>query len=635
MKTSIKIALVLFFQALLLSFSAQSAEIELTPEEQQWLTDNPIIRLSPDPDFAPIEAIDEAGQYVGMGADYMALIEEKAGIKFTMTPYNSWKKVVEETKLKNIDVLAAITKSTQREEYLNFAPAHIKLPGMIIVSDRISGTITLEDLKDLRVASPAGYVWFDLIGNDHPDIKLLEASNLKAGLRDLSFGVIDAVIADPATVTQVIKEEGLSNLRIGGETGYFFDLAFAVRKDWPILRNILEKSVLSISEEEHKQIFDKWIQFSSEGISKSVLIALLVGFAIIIALAVGFMFINKLLRTQVAKQTLALNEANDRLSNINVELEERVDERTLDLKKAYGQLKSSQVKLVQSEKMASLGQMVAGVAHEINTPLGYTHSNMMVIKDFIGRVKTTESQFSEWKNLMSDEAATEEAISDKFIEVDSAFAELNEDDEIDECRELVDDTLYGIEQISDITQNLKDFSRLDQAASSEVNLNDNIERTLKLAKNQIKDHIRLELVLGDIPRVSCNSSQINQVLLNLITNACQAIVSSGKEKGLLGIESSSDGERVSIEIKDNGIGMSQEIGDKMFDPFYTTKDVGKGTGLGLSICYNIVIKEHRGRIVIRTREGFGTRFIISLRINQEQDSNTSQEALPQADISAV
>jgi signal transduction histidine kinase len=134
-----------------------------------------------------------------------------------------------------------------------------------------------------------------------------------------------------------------------------------------------------------------------------------------------------------------------------------------------------------------------------------------------------------------------------------------------------------------------------------------------LAKNLLRDHIHVELSLGQIPSIKCNPSKINQVLLNLITNACHAIDVSGKEVGKLAIDTDFDGDRVNITIKDNGIGIAKDVGKKMFDPFYTTKEIGQGTGLGLSICYNIIVKEHKGQISVRTREGVGTKFIISLR----------------------
>ena len=170
-----------------------------------------------------------------------------------------------------------------------------------------------------------------------------------------------------------------------------------------------------------------------------------------------------------------------------------------------------------------------------------------------------------------------------------------------------------MDQISEITQNLKEFSRLDKAETDKVNLNDNINRTLKLAKNLVSDNIKVKLALGDIPLVKCSPSKINQVLLNMITNSCHAIDLSKRDDGILRIETNYDGDRVNIIIRDNGVGIAETTGRKMFDPFYTTKSVGEGTGLGLSISYNIIVKEHRGRIKVRTKEGIGTQITLGLR----------------------
>ena len=631
MKFLVTTLCVFLFQGLIHSTVAFSAQVVLTAEERQWLIEHPVIRLSPNPAFAPIEEVNARDEYVGMAADYMTLIENKTNFKFAIVGYPTWKQVEEETRLSNVDVLAAVTQSAQREEYLNFTTPHIKLPGMIIVNDRTKGSVTIGDLKNMKVASPAGYLWFDLIGYDYPEIKLLEADNLRAGLRDLSSGLLDAVLADPATATLAIKEEELSNLRFGGETGYFFDLAFGTRKDWPILRDILEKSVQSISEEEHQAIFDNWIQSKGEeGISKNGLTGVAIGIALLIVLAMEFMFVSRLFRIRLAQQTEALNEANANLSEVNVELEQRVAEHINDLEKAYSELKYSQVKMVQSEKMAALGQMVAGIAQEINIPLGYAHSNVIALKDFFAKVKKVDANFNDWKNLISDGFSSEDDISNKFLEVDNAFAELNGCDEIEK---LATETLYNHDQISDITKNLKDFSRLDQAEIAEVNLNDNIQQTLKLAKNLLKDHISINLSLGQIPAIKCNPSKINQVLLNLITNACHAMSVSGKETGKLQIETDFDGDQVNIGIKDNGIGIAKDVGKKMFDPFYTTRQTSQGTGLGLSISYNIIVKEYKGKISVRTREGIGTKFVISLPVAEIKALPVDPDAMPEDEVS--
>ena len=636
MKLLSGIVCIFLLQGLIYSSDVLPAQVVLTAAERQWLIEHPVIRLSPNPAFAPIEEVNARGEYVGMAADYMTLIESKTNFKFSIVGYANWQQVEEQTRQKNVDVLAAVTRSKQREEYLNFTTPHIKLPGVIVVSDRTAGSVAIDDLKNKKVASPAGYLWFDLIGYDHPDIKLLEVADLGAGLRDLSSGLLDAVVADPAAVTLAIRQEGLSNLRIGGETGYSFDLAFATRKDWPILRDILEKLIQSISQEEHQAILDNWVQSKGEeGISKNLLIGVAIGLAMIVLLAMIFVFVKMLLRIRLAQRTEELKQVNLKLSEVNVALEQRATESVRDMEKAYSDLKLSQVKMEQSEKMAALGQMIEGIAHEINTPLGYAHSNVMAMNDFFARVKKVEVSFNAWRNLIGDGFSSEDDISNRFLEVENAIAELSENDEIKQCDELVTDTLDGLDQISDITQNLKDFCRMDQTETVEVNLNDNIERTLKLAKNLLKDHISVDLLLGQIPLVKCNPLKVNQVLLSMITNACQAIDISDKETGKLKIETDFDGDQVNISIKDNGVGISEDVGKKMFDPFYTTRQDGQGTGLGLSISYNIIVKQHKGKISVRTREGIGTKFVISLPVESIIAVPVEPHGMPDNQISTA
>lgn len=626
MKSVMTTICILMLQGLLYSPTVNSTELVLSTEEKQWLTEHPVIRLSPNPVFAPIEEVNSDGEYIGMAADYMALIEKKVNVEFTIVGYPSWKKVIEQARQKNVDVLATLARSSQREAYLNFTTAYINLPGMIFVNDQIPGRVTMDDLKNMNVATPAGDAWRDLIANNHPGISLLEAANLTQGLLDLSSGLLDAVIADPAAVTNVVRKQGISNLRIGGETGYYINFTFAVRKDWPVLIDILEKAIQSISEQEHQAIFDKWVEFKVEtGLSKNVQIGLLIAGLVVIVLAIGFVFMHAMIRIRVVQQTGELDGTNAKLFEINAELEQRLIAQTRELEKARNDLTTSQVNMVQSEKMAALGQMIAGIANEINTPLGYSRSNVMIMKEFASRVKNIETIFSTWKNLMSDGFASEDDIANQFLELDVIFSEMIKNDEIEECAELAADTLYGLDQIAEITQNLKDFSKLDQTETADVNINDNIERTLKLAKNLLSDHIDVKLSLGQVPLIKCNSSKINQVLLNLITNACHAINVSGKDKGILAIKTHFDDDLVKISIKDNGEGIAQDVGKKIFDPFYTTKGAGQGTGLGLSIGYNIIVKEHKGKISVHTREGFGTKITISL--HPETSSNLPEELI--------
>jgi signal transduction histidine kinase len=274
------------------------------------------------------------------------------------------------------------------------------------------------------------------------------------------------------------------------------------------------------------------------------------------------------------------------------------------LARAYRELKSSQSHLVQSEKMASLGQMVAGVAHEINTPLGYVRNNVELFLERQRLQAATLDGYSLLLHMMESADSSEDAIALQLNEVRQLHDDLGGGDETEA---LLGDTLYGIGQIADLVSSLKDFSRVDQAMSDDIDINDCLETTLKIAHNTLKHRVQVVRKYGDLPALRCMPSKLNQVFLNLITNAAQAI----EQQGTILLRTYAENGRVHIVVEDNGKGMPPEVIAKVFDPFFTTKPIGQGTGLGLAIAYQI-IQEHGGDIRVASRVGQGTRFVVRL-----------------------
>ena len=281
------------------------------------------------------------------------------------------------------------------------------------------------------------------------------------------------------------------------------------------------------------------------------------------------------------------------------------------LEEAYRQLKFSQAQLVQSEKMASLGQMVAGVAHEINTPLGYVRNNVEMMQSTFQQIREVLDQHEHLLELISAESPDEQAITASIIGASSASADLRDVLPDAEADALFKDTLFGVDQIKELVINLRNFSRLDQAKVADINLNDCLEQTLVIANNVLKGKITVVKRLGEIPPVACSPSQVNQVLLNLITNASQAIE---HDNGRIAVVTEHDTDWVHVSVQDNGKGIAQEDLKKIFDPFFTTKPIGQGTGLGLSISFQIV-EAHGGTIRVSSIPGKGTRFVVSLPKN--------------------
>jgi len=308
-----------------------------------------------------------------------------------------------------------------------------------------------------------------------------------------------------------------------------------------------------------------------------------------------------------------------KLKAANVNLEMRVEKRTRELSEALKHLKESEAQLIQSEKMSSLGQMVAGVAHEINTPLAYVKNSLGSVADKLPELGTAIERSAQLLALLQAGGnANAEALNRQFALVSAQIAQLKKQRVIEELNGLVKDGLYGTGQVAEIVGNLKDFSRLDRSKVTRFNLNEGLNSTLLLAKHLLKS-VTVNKQFGDIPDIICAPSQINQIFLNLITNATQAMEIGN---GILTLTTRSDGQGVRVEIADNGKGIAPEVLPKIFDPFFTTKEIGKGTGLGLSISYKIV-QQHGGRITVQSKVGAGTKFTVWLPVNPPVETEIS------------
>ncbi|HEX7328627.1 MAG TPA: DAHL domain-containing protein [Casimicrobiaceae bacterium] len=333
---------------------------------------------------------------------------------------------------------------------------------------------------------------------------------------------------------------------------------------------------------------------------------------------------------RLVRSVRVIARVNHELKDANESLERRVQERTEALSQALDDLKESESQLVQNEKMASLGQMVAGVAHEINTPLAYVRSSLETVQShFDGFLRDFVGAMSRLVDLMRSPETPEAELSDQFETAVAIRDRMDEHPIADEIASLLENGVHGVDEISGIVVNLKDFSRRDRSQVTRCAIEDCLASTLQIAKPVLAGR-RVRRLFAATAAIQCAPSQINQIFLNLITNAAQAT----DEHGVITLVTRmADPQHVVVEVMDNGAGIDDDVLPKIFDPFFTTKAVGKGTGLGLSIVYKIV-EQHGGTIRVHSRPGVGTKFTVAFPVDTGDSATLDSQPVPEIDIAA-
>ena len=314
---------------------------------------------------------------------------------------------------------------------------------------------------------------------------------------------------------------------------------------------------------------------------------------------------------------LKMRFLNKQLAEQKDDLEKRVEERTDELKTALNDLQESQLQLVQTEKMSALGELVAGVAHEINNPVGFIDGNLEFLEentfDIIKHLRLYQNYYPNPEIVISQNA--------KEIELDIL---------IEDIPQIISSMKIGVERIGDISNSLRNFSRSDSSLKVACDIHEGIDSTLMILKHRLKANnkrpeIKVHKDYGELPLVKCYSGQLNQVFMNIISNSIDALEDynsqfSYEEKNqnpshiLITTEFDSDTDKVSISFKDNGPGIPSDVLGSIFEQFFTTKSVGKGTGLGLSISRQIVEEKHQGKLICSSLPGEGTEFMIKLPV---------------------
>jgi two-component system, NtrC family, sensor kinase len=308
-----------------------------------------------------------------------------------------------------------------------------------------------------------------------------------------------------------------------------------------------------------------------------------------------------------------MNDNVDTVAMTRESVEAELLRRNQELTDLNEQLSMAQAQLLQSEKLASIGQLAAGVAHEINNPISFVFSNFGTLATYVDSLLRMLVRYEQAERFIADPDVLKD-IADLRQQVDLDFLQ-------DDVLVLMAESREGIERVRKIVQDLKDFSRVDAHQEWQwADLHHGIDSTLNIVNNEVKYKADIVKEYGAMPEVECLPSQINQVIMNIVVNGAQAIQGP---RGRITIRTGTVADQVWIEIADNGCGIPPAIRSRIFDPFFTTKPIGTGTGLGLSLSYGI-IQKHRGRIDVQSEEGAGTVFRIELPIRHVEDDDATE-----------
>jgi len=617
-----------------ISYASPLDSLKLTEEEKLWLEEHPVIKIAHDRDFAPIEFFED-NRYQGLAVDYKDWIETHYGIEFEVVHIQTWSEILDAMRNKEIDMLAA-TKTPKRSEYIIFTEPFIKIENLILVRSDISDEINEKDLKYLRTAVIKDYAPQDFLEQRYPDISLIKVPNIQEGLRQLSFGNIDAFVVDEAQASYYITKLGITNLKVSSSINidYQIQISFGFPDDHTELRSIMGKILEDISDYEKITISQKWIILKDTPfITKQTLYIIIVSLILALFVIGVILLWNRLLSREVHKKTEALHtelqgraEAEKNLAELNEKLEAKVEHRAhllsetnhelelsmykLQMKQnelteanekledSLGSLKKTQNHLIESEKLAALGRLVIGVSHEINTPLGIGITSVSYMNDESAKIRD-----------LFDEKELKRSILDEYLQSMTTSSEL---------------LLENLKNTAEMVQKFKQIA-VDQSSDQikDFELTHYLQDIVDSLRTQLRnENYTLDLSFPDSIDVKSYPSAFIQIITNLVMNS---IIHgfNDRDAGNILIDISTANATVHIHYKDNGNGISPEYIEQIFEPFFTTRRGLGNIGLGLNILYNLVTQTLQGSIDVSSALGEGTDFYIEFPKILEPTNNNS------------
>ncbi|MES9898371.1 MAG: transporter substrate-binding domain-containing protein [Sedimenticola sp.] len=512
-----------------------------------------MVRLAPDPVFSPFEFFDSRGEFKGIAADYVVLLEKKLGIHFEPVQLKDWSEVLDQIKVGKVDMISAVMKTQERTEYLNFSEPYLRFPYVIIASDAEQKELDLRKLKGKSVAVVNKYAIHEFLEKGHPELNLVPVTDYSKGLRGVAFGKYDVFVANLASLSYFIDKEGITNLRVVGESGYFINLSIVVRKDMPELIPILNKGLNMVSEQERSAIFAKWINKlvppSKQWwqLSREQIIVLLITLTVMVFLSI-LSWNRRLAREITVRQAV---EKSLTVANRNL------------------------VKAKEAAESANRAKSIflSNMNHELRTPL----NAILGFSQLLGRDEQIPSE--QRKSIVTINSSGRRLLS------------------------LINDVL----EVSRVDTGETDINREPFDLPSSIASIEELIRIRTLAKElaftvDCSDNLPT-FVMGDM-------HHLRQVLLNLLGNAVKYTDSGEIHLNVTTLPE----QKIRFEVTDTGPGIGEDEQELIFQAFYQTEDgitKGEGTGLGLTISRELV-RLMGGKLTVASTPGEGSRFHFAL-----------------------
>ena len=518
-----------------------------------------VIKVCVSPDSMPIETIEDS-KHIGMAADFLTLIAKRSGLEFELLPTHSWSESLAFAKEGRCDMLSAAEKNDELENYFLFTESYMHFPIVIIAREGVPFVSSLESIKDKRIATIASAEYIELLKKRYPKMQVGEMSNTPEGLKAVLSGKVDYFLDITADLTYVTRKYGISGINIVGFTGDDFHYRAAVRKDDPTLFGKLQSTVQSISEEEKQLIFNKWLDTKIERAVDYTLIGKIL-FATLLGFLIFFIW-NRKLAQEIRKR----QKVEGKLHKLNASLERRIE-------RQVSKMREKDLLLHHQSRLAQTGELLSNIAHQWRQPLARLTSLFMQAQL---KVKNEKFEEHDFQNLIEQNNSIVEHMS-QTIDDFTHFFQLDARkrvwfDPVEQCREsmgIISGTLQG----NDIT----------------------------LHKSCPKEN----------PTLYGHPRAFSHIILILLNNANDVLMQRKIADAGIWIAMTSDKKNLTVTLEDNAGGIDEEIIEKVFDPYFTTKPKEEGTGIGLYMASTIIQRVFHGSISV-TNSAKGAKFLIEI-----------------------